>query len=228
MIGFFTWLVHSDGGLLVRVGVGVGIFVWLAIVDLRRNGREARRWREYLLLVACVGVALLYGILNDQLTVSISREFFLFGKGVAEVLHTETPTETAVRWEAVKVGMKATWSAGLIIGVILLFANNPTKTLAPLPFARVYRLLPIMIILPAACAAILGIIGYLGGLTWLNDYFALLIRDNLWRPYRFMAVYGMHLGGYIGGALAAITAAILIRRERRKAVTTPLPAANHP
>jgi len=33
----------------------------------------------------------------------------------------------------------------------------------------------------------------------------MLVRDNLWRPYRFMAVYGMHLGGYIGGALAAVT-----------------------
>ncbi len=228
MTAFFSWLIHSDGGLLVRIGLGVAIFAWLAILDLRRNGREARRWREYLLLVACVGVALMYGIINDQLTVTISREYFLYGKGVAETLRTDTPTESAMRWEAVKVGMKATWSAGLIIGVILLFANNPRKDLPPLPFARVYRLLPIMIILPAACAAILGIIGYLGCLTWLNDYFALLIRDNIWRPYRFMAVYGMHLGGYIGGALAAIIAAILIRRERRKAITTPLPAASHP
>ena len=213
-MAIFSWLIHSDGGLFVRIGLGVAIFAWLAVVDLRRNGRNARRWREYLLLVACVGIALVYGIINDQLTVTISREYFLYGKGVAEALRTETPTESAMRWEAVKVGMKATWSAGLIIGVILLFANNPTKALPSLPFGRVYRLLPIMIIVPATCAAILGVIGYLGGLTWFNYYFPLLIRDNLWRPYRFMAVYGMHLGGYIGGALAAITAAVLIRRER--------------
>lgn len=216
MTAFFSWLINSDSGLLVRIGLGVAIFAWLAVADLRRNGPNARRWREYLLLVACVGVALLYGIINDQLTVTISREYFLYGKGVAETLRTDTPTESAMRWEAVKVGMKATWSAGLIIGVVLLFANNPRKDLPPLPFARVYRLLPIMIIVPAMCAAVLGIVGYLGGLTWLNDYFALLIRDNLWRPYRFMAVYGMHLGGYIGGALAAITAAILIRRQRAR------------
>ena len=216
MTAFFSWLIHSDGGLFVRIGLGVAIFAWLAVIELRRNGRDARRWREYLLLVACVGVALLYGIINDQLTVTISREYFLYGKGVAEALGTDTPTESAMRWEAVKVGMKATWSAGLIIGVVLLFANNPRKDLPALPFARVYRLLPIMIIVPAMCAGILGIIGYLGGLAWLNDYCALLIRDNLWRPYRFMAVYGMHLGGYIGGALAAITTAILIRRQRKR------------
>ena len=108
-MAIFSWLIHSDGGLFVRIGLGVAIFAWLAVVDLRRNGRNARRWREYLLLVACVGIALVYGIINDQLTVTISREYFLYGKGVAEALRTETPTESAMRWEAVKVGMKATW-----------------------------------------------------------------------------------------------------------------------
>lgn len=228
-MGWFSWLIHSDGGLFVRIGLGVAIFACLAIVDIRRNGREARRWREYLLLIGCVGVALLYGIINDQLTVTISPEYFLYGKGVAESLGTDTPSEAAMRWEAVKVGMKATWSAGLIIGVVLLFANNPKKDLPPLPFGKVYRLLPLMLIVPAVCATILGVIGYLGGLTWLSDDFPMLLRDNLWRPYRFMAVYGMHLGGYIGGALAAVIAAVLIRRARkRQAAATPLPVASHP
>jgi hypothetical protein len=36
------------------------------------------------------------------------------------------------------------------------------------------------------------------------------------RPNRFMAVYGIHLGGYLGGALGAVLAAILIRRQRRE------------
>ncbi len=113
--------------------------------------------------------------------------------------------------------MKATWSAGLILGVILLFANNPTKTRAALPFSRVYRLLPILFLAPALTAAILGMVGYLGGLTWIGSEFALLIEQNLWRPYRFMAVFGIHLGGYLGGLLGAITAAALIQRERRSA-----------
>jgi hypothetical protein len=229
MTAWFSWLIHSDGGLVVRIAAGVAIFACLAIADLRRNGRQARRWREYLLLLACVAVALLYGIVNDQLTVAISPEYYLYGKDIANTLGTETPAQSTLRWEAAKVGMKATWSAGLIIGVILLFANNPSKRLPSLPFTRVYRLLPIMIIVPAICATLLGILGACGALAWVSDDFPMLLRDNLWRPYRFMAVYGIHLGGYIGGALAAILAATLIRQERKRQTTaTPLPAASHP
>lgn len=108
MTGWLSWLIHSEGGLLARVGIGVAIFAWLAIADLRRNGKAARRWREYLLLVACVGVALLYGIINDQLTITISPEYFIYGKDLVTTLRTETPAEGALRWEAAKIGMKAT------------------------------------------------------------------------------------------------------------------------
>lgn len=211
-----NWLIHSDGGLLARLGVGVAIFAWLAVADLRRNGRNARRWREYLFLVSCVGLALVYGIINDQLTVGISWEYFYYGKGLMSQLGpTLPPEEMALRWEAAKVGMKATWTAGLIIGVVLLFANNPSRQLASLPLGRIYRLLPLMIVMPALAAAIMGFMGGHGWLLWADSYFAQMIQDDLWRPYRFMTVFGIHLGGYVGGAIAAIVAAVLIRRERR-------------
>jgi hypothetical protein len=61
----------------------------------------------------------------------------------------------------------------------------------------------------------LGVIGRAGGLVPFNDDFRMLVRDDMWRPYRFMTVYGIHLGGYVGGLLGAIVAAISIQRERR-------------
>ena len=215
MPSFLSWLIHSEGGLLLRVTLGVLIFAALALADLKRNGSQARRWREYLFLLFCVVVALLYGILNDQLTVSLSWEYFYYGKSLDSVLGPQIPpAEFPLRWEAAKVGMKATWSAGLILGVVLLLANNPRKHSPALPFTRLYRLLPLLLLLPVLMAATLGLLGYLGGLTWANSDFPLLLKDNLWRPYHFMAVYGIHLGGYIGGGLAAILAAILIRLEQ--------------
>ena len=211
------WLIHSDGGLIARILIGCMIFAVLAAVDLYRNGSAARRWREYAFLLVCVALALGYGIVNDQLTAGLSWEYFYYGKDLMSVLGEQTPPETwRLRLEAAKVGMKATWSAGLIIGVVLLFANNPSKTLASLPFRRLLGFFPLLLLITIAGAAAMGIMGYFGGLRFVTSEFDGLIKDNLWRPYRFMTVFGIHLGGYIGGLLGTIVVAIMVRKERRK------------
>jgi hypothetical protein len=81
-------------------------------------------------LAAAVGAAMLYGIVNDQITSTISWEYFYYGKELDKMLGPQTPPQQwPLRWEAAKVGMKATWTAGLIFGVVLLLANNPFRTL---------------------------------------------------------------------------------------------------
>jgi len=209
------WLIHSDAGLMVRLLIGCAIFGILASVDIYRNGPAARRWREYAFLLLCVAVALGYGILNDQLTVGLSWEYFYYGKDLMSVLGQQTPPDDwLLRLGAAKVGMKATWSAGLIIGVVLLFANNPGKGLPPLPFRKLLGFLPLMLLITVAGAVVLGIIGYFGGLRFVTSEFDVLIAENLWRPYRFMAVFGIHLGGYVGGLVGTIAVAIMVRRKR--------------
>lgn len=224
-----SWLLHSDAGLAVRIAIGVAILGVFAVVDLRRHGRSARRWREYLFLVACVFIALAYGFVNDQLTVWISWEYFYYGKDLMGALGPETPpAEWPLRWEAMKVGAKATWSAGLILGVILLIANNPSPKLAPLTFGRLFAYLPFLLIVTVSFAIVLGAIGSLGGLTWVTNEFDLLVREDLWRPRRFMGVYGIHLGGYIGGFVGAMVVAYRIRRERKRRAVEIAPAAEKP
>jgi hypothetical protein len=142
----WNWWINSDAGLAARVAVGVAVLAALAAWDLHRHGRQATRWREYLFLVACVAVALVYGALNDQVTTTVSWEYFAYGKGVAEALPPgEPPNSAAFRWEAAKVGMRATWSAGLIVGVALLIANNPRRDGRPrLSYARLFGCLPLV------------------------------------------------------------------------------------
>ena len=48
-----------------------------------------------------------------------------------------------------------------------------------------------------------------------------MVRRNEFRPFRFMAVYGIHLGGYIGGAIGAVMAVISIRFARRQLKDAP-------
>src|SRR5690242_9831290 len=114
----WDWWVKSDEGLATRVAIGCSIFVVLALVDFARNGRRAARWREYLFLVFAVALAMGYGAVNDAVASRISWEYFYYGKGLSDQLGPRVPPDpAALRWAAVGVGLRATWSAGLIAGV---------------------------------------------------------------------------------------------------------------
>ncbi|MDB5318889.1 MAG: hypothetical protein JWN40_520, partial [Phycisphaerales bacterium] len=81
-----------------------------------------------ILLFAVIG-AIVYGVLNDQITSTISWEYFYYGKDLAEQLGPRTPPDAlALHRAAALVGVKATWSAGLIIGVAQLLANTIAAT----------------------------------------------------------------------------------------------------
>jgi len=211
-----NWWLHSDAGLLARIAVGVAIFAILALVDLRANGSRATRWREYLFLLVCVIAALVYGIINDQITTTISWEYFAYGKGIAEILPAATSNSAAFRWEVAKIGMKATWTAGLIVGVAMLLANNPRRGWARLSYAQLGRFIPLVFALTALTAILLGIAGYCGAFLPVSADFRAMLAANQWHPRRFMCVYGIHLGGYVGALIAIAVAVFAIRRARAR------------
>ena len=213
-----NWWLHSDAGLAARVAIGASVLAVLAASDLYRNRGRATRWREYGFLVGCVAAALVYGAANDQVTTTISWEYFAYGKAVAEALPPgEPPNSAAFRWEAAKVGMRATWSAGLIVGVALLIANNPRRDGRPrLSYAALARLVPLVFGAVVLSAVVLGAAGYLGAFAPVNEDFRAMLRRDLWRPRRFMAVYGMHTGAYVGGVLGTVIAVVRGTRARRR------------
>jgi hypothetical protein len=208
----------SDCGLLTRIIIGSSILLVMALADLRRHGRRATRWREYLFLIAAVVVAMLYGAVNDSITSKISWEYFYYGKDLMQSLGPNTPPDpAALAWSAAAVGIKATWSAGLIVGVAMLMANNPKPGLPQLSYPRLLRLMPIIFLCCLACAMALGIGGYRGWLIGMSSDFGDMVRRDEFRPYRFMAVFGIHLGGYIGGLIGTVWAVICIRGNRNNA-----------
>jgi hypothetical protein len=214
-MGGAEWWLKSDAGLIARIAIGATIFIAMAIVDLIQHGRDATRWREYLFLLVAVAMAMAYGAINDFIASSISWEYWYFGKGLDQRLGTRIPPDqAALQWEACKVGLKATWSAGLIIGVALLIANNPRRNLPRLSYRKLFELLP-MILLGSAVGAALGAwAGHAGWLTWISHDLLMLWHDNLFRPARFNCVYGMNLGGYVGGIVATIIAIVQVMRRR--------------
>jgi hypothetical protein len=218
----YHWWMETGAGQIARVAVGVVIFVGLALWDYDKNGPRATRWREYVVLLACVLAAMLYGAINDQITTTISWEYFAYGKGVAErVPADEPPNSPGFRWEAAKIGMQATWTPGLIIGVALLVANNPFRGTPRLRYRRLLQFVPLILIVTAITSAVLAAAGYLGAFVHFNTDFHEMVADDQWRPKRFMAVYGEHLGGYVGGLLGTVVAVARIVRERRKQRNAP-------
>ncbi len=157
-----------------------------------------------------------YGVVNDLITSRISWEYFYYGKGLMQSLGPATPPDpAALAWGAAKVGIKAAGSAGLIIAAILLMANNPRPGLPQLPYRRLMGWVARIFLACLLFSIALGLGGYCGLLTGVSSEFGDMVRRDEWRPYRFMAVFGTHLGGYVGGAIGGGLAAMMIRRARK-------------
>jgi hypothetical protein len=215
-----TWLL-SNRSLPLRIAVGVTVLSLFALFEIRERGwRDARRWREYGFLLACVAIAIAYGICNDLVTSRISPEYFLFFKGAVEHVSNEAAAHPELHrgeldLQAIRIGTLATWTAGLIAGALLLTANSIGRWPA-LSLPRLARFVPLMFVLAIICAVTLGFIGYHGGLAWMSvDFREMVLRDEM-RPYHLMCVYGVHLGGYLGALIGLVFGIIRIFISRRR------------
>lgn len=214
----WRWMI-SDASLPYRVAVGVSIFAWMAIVDYRAHRQRATRWREYAFLFLCVGFAMAYGILNDLITSRISVEYFLYGKGVAERVSAEVAGDPdrfrgTLDVQAMRIGALATWSAGLIAGAAILITNSVGRR-PRLRMRSMLGLLPLIGVSAVAFAIVGGLLGYAGAFTRFSADFAEMVAKDEMRPARFMAVFGIHLGGYVGALVGLIAACVAVVMKRR-------------
>src|SRR5436190_9095757 len=85
---------RSNYWLAARIAAGVLVFAALAIWDWRRHGAAATRWREYCFLLITIVAAMIYGIINDQITSRISWEYFYYGKELQQILGARTPPDS--------------------------------------------------------------------------------------------------------------------------------------
>jgi hypothetical protein len=218
------WLMNTPAGLAVRLLLAIGVFVLLAGIDLAIHRRQATRWREYLILATAVLAAMAYGVANDQITLTLSPHYFYYHKGLAGRLGYGEPVVNAeARWEAAKVGMMATWTAGLLAGVLALWANNPRQDRPRLSTPRMVS----MVWIPLSSAGTLGVLGGCIGALWQPAWLLAGQEPASIGPAgRFSAVWFAHLGGYLGGVLGAGLMAVSILRARARQADAPPPATN--
>jgi hypothetical protein len=154
--------------------------------------------------------------MNDQITSRISWEYFYYGKGLDEVLGPVVPPDMArLHLAAIKVGVEATWSVGLIIGVALLLANNPRAARKQLEFGQLCEALGIIFGVTILLAIIFGVAGYEGLPSRFSEDFRQMVLHDEFRPYLFMCVFGVHLGGYVGGLAGCVVAAGWVMKKRK-------------
>jgi hypothetical protein len=210
----WRWWLFSDAGTVARVSIGAAILAVLALVDVCRHGRAARRWREYLVLIFAAAAGATYGGLCDLLTSRISWEYFYFGKGLYLVLGSQVPPSAwPLAGRAGLVGIRSAWSAGLLAGAILLLANQPSTSRRSLPLVGICRLFSRIALVAVIGAALGGLAGRLGLLNWTSDDFRALAEANMFRPARFMTTYGIHLGSYLGGLAGTVLAVTNVVRR---------------
>ncbi len=166
----------------------------------------------------------IYGIIHDQITYSISNEYYTkfkfiqFGLenwGLGQNVGTDRNPEIILenqRLGAGIVGFLATWWVGLIIGIILGIVGLIHKN-----GKKMFQTTMKAFLLTTGIALFTGIIGLLYGKVFLttnrpNWY----LPDNLIDYDRFIMVGSMHNFSYLGGLIGLIIVIIYSIRQKRK------------
>jgi hypothetical protein len=170
----------------------------------------------FLILIIAIFLGSLYGIINDQITYSISAEYYSkfkfiqfgfenwgLGKNIGTLVNPEIILKKP-RFGVSIVGFLSTWWFGLFVGIILSFIGFIHKN------GKAMFLITIKSILLNLLITVLsGIIGLIYGSLFLiknkpNWYFP----NNLIDVDSFIIVASIHNFSYIGGVIGLIVAII--------------------
>ena len=173
--------------------------------------------KKILTLLLIIGLAPLvggiYGILHDQLTYTISPEYYTKFKfyqfGLMDI--GKEAIFPNPRIEVSAVGFMATWWMGLPIGLILGLVGLVHKD-----SKKMLRTTMGAILVTVAIAFITGLIGLAYGELYLADAgVSWWLPDNLVDRKSFIAVGSMHNFSYLGGLTGLIAGTVYSVRQKR-------------
>ena len=173
-----------------------------------------------LLLIIGLGPLIggLYGIIHDQLTYTISPEYYTKFKfyqfGLMDIGNEAIFPNP--RLQVSTVGFMATWWMGLPIGLILGLVGLTIKDTR-----QMFGITLKAFVLTTIVAFITGLIGLAYGKVILaNTGVSWWLPDNLIDKKNFIAVGSMHNFSYLGGLIGLIAGIIYILRQRKKIIST--------
>ena len=197
-------MVSDDVTFPYRVALGLCFFGALGAWDLRRNPSNPRRLKEYAFLFGVALATMLYALAHDAVTFALGDEYFRVVKGL-ESRHFDL----AVAGLALKAG----WTAGLVIGLVFVVANNPSKRWRQLSYRDLTRQLAWPLLSSPFAALLLGLWAHARPDAWIDALdIAWLRADSLADVVR---VWAVHIGSYLGAIAGLLVASIHILRQRR-------------
>jgi LytS/YehU family sensor histidine kinase len=161
-------------------------------------------------LTSAIFFASIFGILHDQISYSISTEYYTEFKFNQFGLETFSNTP---RLGAIVAGFLATWWVGIPIGIAFGLISTIGKLLSKLTIHITKIYLHIAVI-----TLFLGLLGFLYGLLILDhDYYKIFwVPDSVTNVKRFVSVGMMHNLSYIGGLIGLIYGSIRLIVIKRK------------
>lgn len=168
----------------------------------------------FIIVLAAIVIASIYGVGHDQATYSISPEYYTRFKFIQFNLADSGAAQhmTQPRSAVVMVGVKASWWMGLYIGLILaaitlMYRNADTM------FAAAMQALGIVL----AIAIVAGVIGgFYGHYVLAKRGVDWWLPENLVHRTDFITVGSIHNFSYLGGVIGLVVAIVFLFFKRRR------------
>ncbi len=185
----------------VRILVLVALMAIVAGADAWVRRRRARRWKEYLFILAVGCLGAVFGAMIDLVTSSISADYFICGKELSP---------DGIRWRAMVLGLEAGFSAGAIAGALCLFIgmrNGAGSITLPRVAMLAWRPLVLALVLGAAVPLTC---------SWFDPFgYVELLGGTHVGPggaVRFLTVWHIHTGVYLGLGAGVVWMIVKLRR----------------
>jgi hypothetical protein len=166
-------------------------------------------------------VGALYGILNDQITVTLAPEYFSVFKRqqFRPLLEAIGWTGAPARLQAIPIGAAATWWFGLILGMLVSLVGTVGRW-PRLTTRGFVRAVGTVMATAAAMSLLCGAVAYLvEPLIPIASGQEHRLFESVFGPIhewrRFFAVGWWHNGAYLGGMLGTMVACARVWKWRR-------------
>lgn len=189
----------NDVPFEARFGVLLALLALGAGVDVARRGRAATRPREYATLLAAGLIGAVFALGVDQVTSRLSPEYFVIGK--------ELPAGPGFARAVVVLSLQAGLVAGLVLGGVLLVANQRPALPAGRLLGRALWPMGGALLCAPLGMLVATVLDPLGMRADLGKFLTPVALEDMVR------VWGIHAGLYAGALLGTIVAVFEVRRR---------------